>query len=170
MGNNRPLFNYLLNTTTTSLQSFELSHLNASSNLRKQLFDVLAQCVEQESKAQLARWIRDLRSTRTPQIALNATLHRPAAATAGAVVFANSRGSIIHFPRTSPASCPSAPARQPTEIPDSQPQPHAPAETHSPETEPQRPQPHLKNVAPAGGVSASPKLLLSPVVARFFPS
>jgi hypothetical protein len=67
MRNARPLIDYLSSSTTPSLESFELAHLNASSNTRKKLLEILDQYFEQEVNARVARWILEYQSARPPQ-------------------------------------------------------------------------------------------------------
>src|SRR5262249_8294362 len=61
MGTPNQLCDYLRNASQSSLDSFELARLNASSNLRKSLLQLLGQYVEEEAKALLARWINSSR-------------------------------------------------------------------------------------------------------------
>jgi hypothetical protein len=62
MGKPHLLVDYLATSTTPSLESFELLHLNASSNTKKQILRMLGQYLEEEASARLARWIMDYRS------------------------------------------------------------------------------------------------------------
>lgn len=48
---------YFCTSSDSSLESFELSRLNAISNLRKEIRDALAEWVEAEIQARLARWM-----------------------------------------------------------------------------------------------------------------
>jgi hypothetical protein len=55
MGKTRPLLDYLSISTTQSLESFELIHLNASSNTQKQLLRILSKYYEEVLGASRAR-------------------------------------------------------------------------------------------------------------------
>ena len=66
MGKTASFLDYLVNATSTFLQSFELTHLNFSSNIRKTLAQVLADYVQEEARAQIARWITDYKNSYIP--------------------------------------------------------------------------------------------------------
>src|SRR5690348_14720027 len=57
----RSLFGYLATSTRSSLESFELKQLNASSNTRKTLLPILRQHLEEQAMARLARWAIEIR-------------------------------------------------------------------------------------------------------------
>ncbi len=62
MGIASPL-EYLLTSSEAALETFELSRLNKSANLRKELRDVVEEWIEAEIQSRLARWILDCRRT-----------------------------------------------------------------------------------------------------------
>ena len=66
MGNPRPMLEYLLTATPPSLESFELAHLNASSNTKRKVFEILDQYLEQEAQARAARWLREHQNVLRP--------------------------------------------------------------------------------------------------------
>jgi hypothetical protein len=49
---------YILTSSNTTLESLELARMNAASNLRKELHDVVEEWVEAEVQARMARWVR----------------------------------------------------------------------------------------------------------------
>jgi len=61
MGSARPPFEYLISSSQASLESYELSRLNAVANLRKELRQIVDEWVEAEIEARMARWILDRR-------------------------------------------------------------------------------------------------------------
>jgi len=52
---------FLLSASRTTLQSYELSRLAHSANLRKEIGELLDQYLEENSSAMLARWLIDQR-------------------------------------------------------------------------------------------------------------
>ena len=52
-----PPWRFLLSASASSLQSFELSRLNLSANLRAEMAQLLDQWVEESASAMLARWL-----------------------------------------------------------------------------------------------------------------
>lgn len=66
MRNARHLVDYLSSSTTPTLESFELAHLNASSNTMKKLLEFVAQYCEEEAQACLARLMLEFRSAPAP--------------------------------------------------------------------------------------------------------
>lgn len=62
MGIASPL-EYLVTSSEAALETFELSRLNRSANLRKELRDVVEEWIEAEIQSRLARWILDCRRT-----------------------------------------------------------------------------------------------------------
>ena len=61
MGFARPPLEYLITSSQTSLESFELSRLNAVANLRKEIRQVVDDWVEAEIEARIARWVLERR-------------------------------------------------------------------------------------------------------------
>jgi hypothetical protein len=57
------LVEYLTVSTTPSLESFELAHLNASSNTHKKLARLIEEFIEHQSNARIARILRQNRHT-----------------------------------------------------------------------------------------------------------
>jgi hypothetical protein len=64
MSESKPVFDYLQTCSQQSLESFELSRLSQVANLRKELRDVVAEWVEAEVQARLARWLLERWRTR----------------------------------------------------------------------------------------------------------
>jgi hypothetical protein len=62
MGIASPL-EYLVTSSEDALETFELSRLNRSANLRKELRDVVEEWIEAEIQSRLARWILECRRT-----------------------------------------------------------------------------------------------------------
>jgi hypothetical protein len=62
MGTAPPL-EYLVTSSQAALETFELSRLNKSANLRKELRDVVEEWIEAEIQSRLARWILECRRT-----------------------------------------------------------------------------------------------------------
>ena len=56
-----PPWDFFRDASIASLESFELSRLNSSANLRRQILALLDQWVDDNSNALLARWLRDQR-------------------------------------------------------------------------------------------------------------
>jgi hypothetical protein len=52
---------YLVTSSQTSLEAFELARLNRCANLRKELREVLEEWLQMEVDARLARWILECR-------------------------------------------------------------------------------------------------------------
>jgi hypothetical protein len=65
MGSAHPPLEYLVTSSNTSLESFELSRLNAVANLRKEIRQVVDDWVEAEIEARIARWVLERRRTDT---------------------------------------------------------------------------------------------------------
>ncbi len=61
MGQKRPPLEYLITSSKKSLEAFELSRLNQSSNLRKELRQILDEWVDAEVDGRIARWILECR-------------------------------------------------------------------------------------------------------------
>lgn len=61
MGSARPPLEYLVTSSNTSLESFELSRLNAVANLRKEIRQIVDDWVEAEIEARIARWVLERR-------------------------------------------------------------------------------------------------------------
>ena len=61
MGSVCPAFEYLTTCSAAAVESFELSRLNRAANLRKQLRQLIDQCIECEAEARLAQWMRQSR-------------------------------------------------------------------------------------------------------------
>jgi hypothetical protein len=61
MGAAQPPFEFFITSSQTSLESFELSRLNAVANLRKELRQVVDEWIEAEIQARMARWILERR-------------------------------------------------------------------------------------------------------------
>lgn len=61
MANRRsaPPWNFLLQASKPSLESYELSRLNSAANLRREISALIDQWIEDNSQALLARWVRD---------------------------------------------------------------------------------------------------------------
>jgi hypothetical protein len=59
-GNQAPL-EYLVTSSQTSLEAFELARLNRCANLRKEVREVLEEWIQMEVDARLARWILECR-------------------------------------------------------------------------------------------------------------
>lgn len=58
-----PPWDFFRDASIASLESFELSRLNSSANLRRQIMALLDQWVDDNSSALLAYWVRDQRKT-----------------------------------------------------------------------------------------------------------
>lgn len=54
-----PPWDFLHNASVPSLESFELSRLNHTANLRKEIAALLEQWIEESAEARLARWLRE---------------------------------------------------------------------------------------------------------------
>ena len=54
-----PPFNYLYTASQSSLQSFELAHLNHAANLRREIATLIDQWIEETAEAMLARSVLD---------------------------------------------------------------------------------------------------------------
>lgn len=54
-----PPWDYLHQASNPSLESFELSRLNHAANLRKEIYALLEQWIEETCAAFLARWVRE---------------------------------------------------------------------------------------------------------------
>src|SRR5713226_8316138 len=65
MGSAHPPLEYLITTSNTSLESFELSRLNAVANLRKEIRQIVDDWVQAEIEARIARWVLERRRTDT---------------------------------------------------------------------------------------------------------
>jgi hypothetical protein len=65
MGSAEPPFEYLITSSQASLESFELSRLNAVANLRKELRQIVDEWIEAEIEARMARWILERRRLET---------------------------------------------------------------------------------------------------------
>lgn len=61
---------FLLSASRTTLQSYELSRLAHAANLRKEIGELLDQCIEESTSAILARWLIEQRE----RAALSATI------------------------------------------------------------------------------------------------
>jgi len=61
MGSAHPPLDYLVSSSESSLESFELARLNAVANLRKELRQIVDEWIEAEIEARMARWILDRR-------------------------------------------------------------------------------------------------------------
>lgn len=61
MGQNPPPVEFLISTSNTSLEAFELARLNKAANLRKEFRQVLEEWVESEVESRIARWILECR-------------------------------------------------------------------------------------------------------------
>lgn len=57
-----PAWEFLHHASIPSLESFELSRLNHSANLRKEVAALLEQWIEEMAEARMARWIREHRN------------------------------------------------------------------------------------------------------------
>ena len=57
----QPPWEFLLNASRNTLQSYELSRLSLASNLRKEIAPLLDQWVEESANAMLARWLMQQR-------------------------------------------------------------------------------------------------------------
>jgi len=58
---------YLVTSSLTSLEAFELTRLNRAANLRKEVRDVLEEWLQTEIDARLARWILECRRAKYPE-------------------------------------------------------------------------------------------------------
>lgn len=69
MGSAHLPMNYLIASSSTSLESFELSRLNAVANFRKELRQIVDDWVQAEVEARIAHWVLEHRrsNTRDPQ-------------------------------------------------------------------------------------------------------
>jgi len=56
---------YLVTSSQSAVESFELSRLNRVSNLRKEIREVVDEWIAAEAEAQIARWILDCRRAQT---------------------------------------------------------------------------------------------------------
>jgi|SRR5690242_4090812 len=54
-----PPWDFLHEASSTSLESFELSRLNHTANLRKEIAALLEQWIAEAAEALLARWVRE---------------------------------------------------------------------------------------------------------------
>ena len=54
-----PPWDFFLQASNPSLESFELSRLNRAANLRKEIAVLLEQWMEETAQAMLARWVRE---------------------------------------------------------------------------------------------------------------
>jgi hypothetical protein len=61
-----PPWSFLHNASEPSLESFELSRLNHTANLRKEIAALLDEWIEEAAEALLARWLREDRKL-TPE-------------------------------------------------------------------------------------------------------
>ena len=61
MGSAHPPLEYLITSSNTSLESFELSRLNAVANLRKEIRQIVDAWVQAEIEARIARWVLECR-------------------------------------------------------------------------------------------------------------
>lgn len=61
MRSDQPSFEFLVTSSETSLESFELARLNAIANLRKELRQIVDEWIEAEVQARIARWILERR-------------------------------------------------------------------------------------------------------------
>ena len=66
---------YLVTSSQSSVESFELSRLNRVSNLRKEIRQIVDEWIAAEAEARIARWILDCRRAQTDDAA---PLHAPA--------------------------------------------------------------------------------------------
>lgn len=66
----QPPWEFLLNASRNSLQSFELSRLAHAANLRKEIAALIDQWMEESAAAMLARWLMEQRerSARVPDL------------------------------------------------------------------------------------------------------
>src|SRR5882672_12659873 len=62
----QPPWEFLLSASRNSLQSYELSRLSHASNLRKEITALVDQWVDENSSAQLARWLMEHREREHP--------------------------------------------------------------------------------------------------------
>jgi hypothetical protein len=69
MGSAHPPLEYLVSSSQSSLESFELARLNAIANLRKELRHLVDEWVEAEIQARMARWILERKRLETPDAA-----------------------------------------------------------------------------------------------------
>lgn len=65
MGSAHPPLDYLVSSSQSALESFELARLNAVSNLRKELRQLVDEWVEAEIEARMARWVLERRRVET---------------------------------------------------------------------------------------------------------
>jgi len=56
-----PPWDFLFSASPTSLQNFELSRLNLSANLRREIVELLDLWVNEAASAQMARWLIEQR-------------------------------------------------------------------------------------------------------------
>jgi hypothetical protein len=61
MRDTQPPLEYLVTSSQTSLEAFELTRLNRAANLRKELREILEEWLKTEVDARLARWILECR-------------------------------------------------------------------------------------------------------------
>jgi hypothetical protein len=69
MNENQPPLEYLVTSSQTAVESFELSRLNRVSNLRKEIRQIVDEWIAAESEARIARWILDCRRGQTDDAA-----------------------------------------------------------------------------------------------------
>jgi hypothetical protein len=65
MNENQPPLEYLVTSSQTAVESFELSRLNRVSNLRKEIRQIVDEWIAAETEARIARWILDCRRAQT---------------------------------------------------------------------------------------------------------
>ena len=58
-----PPLEYLITSSQTGLENFDLGRMNAIANLRKELGELVEEWIEAETQSRLARWILDCRRT-----------------------------------------------------------------------------------------------------------
>jgi hypothetical protein len=80
----QPPWKFLCSASSFSLQSFELSRLNHSANLRKEIGQLLDQWMEESATALLARWLLEQRERSARLGETSATEKESAQTAAGA--------------------------------------------------------------------------------------
>jgi hypothetical protein len=65
MGQDHPPVDFLVSSSNTSLEEFELARLNKAANLRKEMREIVDEWVDAEVDSRVARWILECRRAET---------------------------------------------------------------------------------------------------------